>query len=49
MTVKTDTLRTIFHRHFVPVTFDLMVIDVEGGEEPFVSALYSKANGDRAF
>jgi hypothetical protein len=40
MKVKTDTLRAIFHRHFVPLTFDLMVIDVEGGEELIVSALF---------
>jgi Methyltransferase FkbM domain len=38
--VRTDTLQTIFQRHFVPVTFDLMVIDVEGGEESIVSALF---------
>src|SRR5262249_31403999 len=40
MKVRTDTLQAIFHRHFVPFTFDLMVIDVEGGEEPIVSALF---------
>jgi Carbamoyltransferase C-terminus len=39
MKVRTDTLQSIFHRHLVPITLDLMVIDVEGGEEPIVSAL----------
>jgi FkbM family methyltransferase len=38
--VRTDTLQTVFRRHSVPVTLDLMVIDVEGGEEPIVSALF---------
>jgi len=38
--VRTDTLQNVFHRHSVPTTLDLMVIDVEGGEEPIVSALF---------
>jgi len=38
--VRTDTLQAIFHRHSVPATLALMVIDVEGGEEPIVSALF---------
>src|SRR5580704_4340385 len=40
VSVRTDTLQAIFHRRSVPDNFDLMVIDVEGGEAPIVSALF---------
>lgn len=39
VTVRTDTLPAVFARHGVPENPDLVVIDVEGGEEPVVSAL----------
>ena len=37
--VRSDTLQAILSRHRVPSMFDLMVIDVEGGEEAVVDAL----------
>ena len=37
--VPTRTLGDVLSRHRIPEQFDLMVIDVEGGEEPVVRDL----------
>lgn len=41
--IKTDTISAVLTRNNVPPDFDLMVIDVEGGEEPIVRALLATA------
>jgi hypothetical protein len=37
--VKTDSLNSVLARHAIPHNFDLMIIDVEGSEEPIVVSL----------
>jgi len=39
ITIRTETLGTVLCRNHIPERFDLMVIDVEGGEEQIVEAL----------
>lgn len=41
--VKTETIESIFKRNAISHEFDLMVIDVEGGEEPIVHNLVASS------
>ena len=41
--VKTETIESIFGRNAISLEFDLMVIDVEGAEEPIVRDLVASA------
>lgn len=39
LTIRTDTFHSVLSRHAIPEDFNLMVVDVEGGEEPIIYAM----------
>jgi len=43
VTIRTESLETILKKNSIPEHFDLMIIDVEGAEEPIVESLIHSA------